>query len=63
MGAARVVPDDELDDGRLVGVLEELLGDREALHSMGERARGLGKPQATRDIVAIARRANGGLDE
>ena len=52
---ARVVTDAELDDGRLAGVLEELLGNPEALRSMGGRARELGKPEATRDIVAIAR--------
>ncbi len=55
VGAARVVTDAELDDGRLVGVLEELLADREVLRRMGACARRLGTPDATRDIVAIAR--------
>ena len=55
MDAARVVTDAELGDGRLAGVLSELLTDREALRRMGASARRYGKPDATRRIVAIAR--------
>ncbi|NIM01809.1 MAG: undecaprenyldiphospho-muramoylpentapeptide beta-N-acetylglucosaminyltransferase, partial [Acidobacteria bacterium] len=44
VGAARVVTDAELDDGRLVGVLEELLGNPEAIRRMGECAKRIGKP-------------------
>jgi len=54
-GAARVVTDAELGDGRLAGVLEELLTDREALRNMASAARQLGKPDAAGRIVAIAR--------
>ena len=55
VGAARVVTDAELGDGRLAGVLEELFADREALRRMGRAARQLGKPDATRNIVDVAR--------
>jgi UDP-N-acetylglucosamine--N-acetylmuramyl-(pentapeptide) pyrophosphoryl-undecaprenol N-acetylglucosamine transferase len=52
--AARVVTDAELDDGRLAGVLTEMLADRDALRRMGDCARQLGKPDATLRIVAQA---------
>lgn len=54
VGAARVVTDAELGDGRLAGVLEELLADRAALRRMGAAARQLGRPDAARRIVAVA---------
>ncbi len=47
--------DAELDDGRLAGVLEELLDDREGLRRMGAAARQLGKPDAAARIVCVAR--------
>jgi UDP-N-acetylglucosamine--N-acetylmuramyl-(pentapeptide) pyrophosphoryl-undecaprenol N-acetylglucosamine transferase len=55
VGAARVVPDAELGDGRLAGLLEELLADRETLRRMGTAARQLGKSNATQNIVDVAR--------
>ena len=55
VGAARVVTDAELDDGRLAGVLEELLSDRESLRRMGAASRQLAKPDASAHIVAVAR--------
>jgi UDP-N-acetylglucosamine--N-acetylmuramyl-(pentapeptide) pyrophosphoryl-undecaprenol N-acetylglucosamine transferase len=55
VGAARVMADSELGDGRLAGVLEELLADRETLRRMGAAARQLGKSNATRNIVDVAR--------
>lgn len=55
LGAARIVADRELDDGRLAEVLEELLADREVLRRMGAAARRLANPEATRTIVAVAR--------
>jgi UDP-N-acetylglucosamine--N-acetylmuramyl-(pentapeptide) pyrophosphoryl-undecaprenol N-acetylglucosamine transferase len=55
VGAARVVTDAELGDGRLAGLLEELLADRETLRRMGTAARQLGKSNATQNIVDVAR--------
>jgi len=55
VGAARVVTDNELGDGRLAGILEDLLADREELRRMGAAARGLAKPGATDRIVELAR--------
>ncbi len=55
VGAARVVTDAELGDGRLAGVLVELLADREALRRIGAAARQLGKPDAAQRIVNVAR--------
>jgi UDP-N-acetylglucosamine--N-acetylmuramyl-(pentapeptide) pyrophosphoryl-undecaprenol N-acetylglucosamine transferase len=55
VGAAKVVTDNELGDGRLAGVLEELLADREALRRMGAASRSMAKPGATERIVELAR--------
>ena len=55
VGAARVVTDAELGDGRLAGVLVELLADREALRRMGAAARQLGNSDAAQRIVDVAR--------
>ncbi|TDI48675.1 MAG: undecaprenyldiphospho-muramoylpentapeptide beta-N-acetylglucosaminyltransferase [Acidobacteria bacterium] len=55
VGAARVVTDAELGDGRLAGVLVELLADREALRRIGAAARQLGKSDAAQRIVNVAR--------
>jgi UDP-N-acetylglucosamine--N-acetylmuramyl-(pentapeptide) pyrophosphoryl-undecaprenol N-acetylglucosamine transferase len=54
VGAARVVTDDELGDGRLAGVLEGLLADREGLRRMGAASRSLAQPGATERIVELA---------
>jgi len=54
VGAARVVTDAELGDGRLAGVLVELLADYEALRRMGAAARQLGKFDAAQRIVTVA---------
>lgn len=56
VGAALVVPDDELDGDRLAGVLKELLSDGVRLSQMGGAAGTLAIPDATDRIVAIAGR-------
>ncbi len=50
-GAARLVPDAELDGERLLRELEELLADTEGLAAMAEASRGLGKPEAAGRIL------------
>lgn len=51
-GAARLVADDELDGLRLLKELDELLGDKEALASMGQASLSLGRPDAAKRILA-----------
>jgi len=50
-GAARLIPDAELDGDRLLAELEDLLGDRESLAAMAEASRGLGRPEAASLIL------------
>lgn len=63
VGAARVVTDAELHDGRLAGLLEELLSDPEELRRMGEASRSLGVPDATQRIVTVAKKLLGVREE
>ncbi len=50
-GAARLVPDHEMDGERLLRELEELLADTEGLAAMAEASRSLGKPEAAGQIL------------
>lgn len=54
-GAARLVPDAELDGERLVAEVDGLLADPAALAAMGAAARGWARPEAAHDIAALAR--------
>jgi UDP-N-acetylglucosamine--N-acetylmuramyl-(pentapeptide) pyrophosphoryl-undecaprenol N-acetylglucosamine transferase len=53
-GAAVLVPDGELDGGRLVAEVERLLADEAALEAMGQAARGLARPDAADAVAALA---------
>jgi len=53
LGAARLVPDAELDVDRLEAELEPLVGDPEALARMGEGARALGRRDAADRVAAL----------
>ncbi len=55
-GAARLIPDDELDPERLHEMLEALLRDREVLLHMAESAQRAAHPEAAEVIVAGIRR-------
>ena len=52
LGAARLIPQGELTDGRLASEVLGLLGDNERLMTMEQAARGFAKPGATADIAA-----------
>lgn len=52
-GAARMIPEAELTAERLVNEIFSVLDHPERLREMGERARGLARPRATRDIVDL----------
>jgi undecaprenyldiphospho-muramoylpentapeptide beta-N-acetylglucosaminyltransferase len=54
LGAARLVPDAELDVDRLEAELTPLLADRAALAAMGERAKALGVRDAAQRVAALA---------
>jgi UDP-N-acetylglucosamine--N-acetylmuramyl-(pentapeptide) pyrophosphoryl-undecaprenol N-acetylglucosamine transferase len=63
-GGAVVVPQEELTGGRLAQEVSALLGDPGRLQVMGERSRGMGRPDATQAIVGeclalIERKARG----
>jgi UDP-N-acetylglucosamine--N-acetylmuramyl-(pentapeptide) pyrophosphoryl-undecaprenol N-acetylglucosamine transferase len=51
-GAAVVVPDADLDAGRLRGEVEALLGDPGRLRRMADAARSLARPDAADQIAA-----------
>jgi UDP-N-acetylglucosamine:LPS N-acetylglucosamine transferase len=53
-GGAVVVPDEELDGARLAKELEALLADPGRLASMGEAAKGLGRPKAAEEVARLA---------
>jgi UDP-N-acetylglucosamine--N-acetylmuramyl-(pentapeptide) pyrophosphoryl-undecaprenol N-acetylglucosamine transferase len=55
-GAARLVPDAEVDGPRLVAEIDALTRDPQALRSMGRAARALARPDAARHIADIAER-------
>jgi UDP-N-acetylglucosamine--N-acetylmuramyl-(pentapeptide) pyrophosphoryl-undecaprenol N-acetylglucosamine transferase len=50
-GAARLLPQAELDAPRLAGLLQGLLAGRENLLEMARAARALGRPDATRQVA------------
>ena len=50
-GAARLMPQSEMDAPRLGAMLQSLLGDREGLLEMARAARRLGRPGATRQVA------------
>jgi UDP-N-acetylglucosamine--N-acetylmuramyl-(pentapeptide) pyrophosphoryl-undecaprenol N-acetylglucosamine transferase len=52
-GAAVLVPERELDPGRLAGLVRGLLADPARLKQMGERARGLARPDAAERLVEL----------
>ncbi|MBE3577713.1 MAG: undecaprenyldiphospho-muramoylpentapeptide beta-N-acetylglucosaminyltransferase [Limnochordales bacterium] len=58
-GAAVIVPDAELSGERLVCELQRLLDDAGRLAAMRARAAALAKPQATEEILSLARRIIG----
>lgn len=51
-GAAYVVADHEASPDRVGPLLEELIDDRDRLAAMGEKAKGLAKPQAAAELAA-----------
>jgi len=55
-GAAVVVPDADLDVGRLAGTLDALLSDRVGLEAMGRAATTIARPHAAADVAALAER-------
>jgi UDP-N-acetylglucosamine--N-acetylmuramyl-(pentapeptide) pyrophosphoryl-undecaprenol N-acetylglucosamine transferase len=63
-GAARILPERDLSAERLAGTVRELFADPAALRLMGERARGLARPDAAERItdlvLALAAPARGG---
>jgi UDP-N-acetylglucosamine--N-acetylmuramyl-(pentapeptide) pyrophosphoryl-undecaprenol N-acetylglucosamine transferase len=50
-GAARLVPDAEMDGAAAAGVIAELESDRAGLAAMARAARGLGRPRAAAEIA------------
>jgi UDP-N-acetylglucosamine--N-acetylmuramyl-(pentapeptide) pyrophosphoryl-undecaprenol N-acetylglucosamine transferase len=52
-GAARLVPDDQMNGGKLVAVVAELAGSAGALERMGEAARRFARPGAARRAAEI----------
>jgi UDP-N-acetylglucosamine--N-acetylmuramyl-(pentapeptide) pyrophosphoryl-undecaprenol N-acetylglucosamine transferase len=55
MGAALLCPQSELNRPRLVDFVSRLMSDRETLAIMGSAARAHARPNAARDIAALAR--------
>jgi UDP-N-acetylglucosamine:LPS N-acetylglucosamine transferase len=53
-GAAVVVPDHELDTGRLAGEIDRLIGDPDRRRAMGEAARALARPEAAAAVAQLA---------
>ncbi len=53
IGAARVISNDDLQQGRLMPVLQEMLADQIELANMGRRAHTLYKPDAVSTVVEI----------
>lgn len=53
-GAARAVPDAELDGARLAAEVDALLADREALNAMAAAARACSRPDAAERIARLA---------
>ncbi len=53
VGAARIVPQADVEGGALAGVLAELMGDRQRLAEQGQAARGVAKPEAAQGVVRI----------
>jgi UDP-N-acetylglucosamine--N-acetylmuramyl-(pentapeptide) pyrophosphoryl-undecaprenol N-acetylglucosamine transferase len=52
-GAARLVPDDQMNGEKLVAVVAELAGSSGMLERMGEAARGFAKPGAARRAAEV----------
>ena len=52
-GAAQLIPQAELTPERLLAVVRPLLADRQRLHSMGQAAMTLGRPNAARDVANV----------
>jgi len=50
-GAARLLPQSEMDAPKLRGMLESLLADRDELLEMARAARRLGRREATRQVA------------
>ncbi|MBO0748496.1 MAG: hypothetical protein J2O47_09090, partial [Acidimicrobiaceae bacterium] len=55
-GAAVLVPDAELDAGRLASEVDRLLGDPARLQAMGVAARALARPRAAAEVADLAER-------
>ena len=53
-GAARLIPESQLNPDRLSAVVAEMLGDPSALASMSARARSLAHPNAGKEIAELA---------
>jgi len=60
-GAAVMLRDDDLNDGRLAAAIGELAADPARMRKMGRAARTLARPDAARDIVDLATRLIDGL--
>ncbi len=58
-GAAEMLPEAELTEDRLLGVVEALLSDESRLRVMGTRARELAHPHAVEEIGALVRELAG----
>jgi len=58
-GAARLVPDDQMNGGKLVAVVAEMAGCAGALERMGEAARRFARPGAARRAAEILEEAAG----
>ena len=58
-GAARLVPDDQMNGEKLVAVVAELAGSSGMLERMGEAARGFAKPGAARRAAEVLEEAAG----
>jgi UDP-N-acetylglucosamine--N-acetylmuramyl-(pentapeptide) pyrophosphoryl-undecaprenol N-acetylglucosamine transferase len=52
-GAARMLTEGEFSQERLLGDLVGMLGDSDALRAMGERARGMARPDAVKEIAGM----------
>jgi len=52
-GAAVVIPEKDLTAENLAGTIVALVGDRARLAAMGQKARALAKPDATRDLARL----------
>jgi undecaprenyldiphospho-muramoylpentapeptide beta-N-acetylglucosaminyltransferase len=53
-GAAVVIPDDELDPGRLAAELDRLLSDHRLRHAMASASRSLARPHAAAAVASLA---------